>query len=202
MSDTSNELPPVAAIITHPVADFDTWKSGFDDHEGARRAAGIVGHHINRAVDDPNPVTVFLPGQDHARMEAFSTSDELRTKMEELGVTGPPTIMWVQPIREDIVWDRQLPAAIVSHTVADFDVWLDGYDASNAFRSQGGIIGQAVNRSLDDPSLVVIYHQAETFDDLRAFIGSEDLAARMKEIGVTSAPDISYYNGGWGKFYD
>ena len=43
----SNQLPPAAVIVTHQVADWATWKTLFDGHEDARKAAGILGHHIN-----------------------------------------------------------------------------------------------------------------------------------------------------------
>ena len=44
----SIQLPPAAVIVTHEVADWETWKAQFDRHEAARKAAGILGHHINR----------------------------------------------------------------------------------------------------------------------------------------------------------
>ena len=57
---------------------------------------------------------------------------------------------------------------ILSHSVADFDRWLEGYDAAAALRTKSkGIIGHAANRGLGDPSLAFIYHQAESFDTLR-----------------------------------
>jgi len=48
MSD-SQPLPPVALIVNHTVADFDSWKVAFDAVEDARRSASVVGHHINRS---------------------------------------------------------------------------------------------------------------------------------------------------------
>ncbi|MGO8870471.1 MAG: MarR family winged helix-turn-helix transcriptional regulator [Acidimicrobiales bacterium] len=35
-------------------------------------------------------------------------------------------------VRRAIVWDRELPAFMLSHRVADFDRWLEGYDAALA----------------------------------------------------------------------
>jgi quinol monooxygenase YgiN len=188
-------------IVQHPVADFDTWKVGFDDHEHMRVAAGILGHHINCAEDDPNSVSIYLAVADIEKAKAFAESDELKETMEKVGVTGPPTISWMTPVRESIVWDRQLPAFIIGHSVADFDAWLEGYDAADELRTSSGIIGHAANRSLDDPSLVVVYHQAESFDTLRAFLDNPDLRAAMEKAGVTSEPEVSFHNGGWAKMY-
>jgi hypothetical protein len=71
MSDEDRPLPPAAVIVRHPVADFDTWKVGFDDHENARRAAGILGHHINRGRDDPNDVSIYLAVADVEQARAL-----------------------------------------------------------------------------------------------------------------------------------
>jgi quinol monooxygenase YgiN len=194
-------LPPAAVVVRHQVADFDTWKVAFDGHENARREAGCLGHHINRAKDDPNLVTVYLAVEDVERAKAFAASDDVKQAMEEAGVTSAPELTWATPVREAVVWDRELPAILISHQVADFDSWLAGYNAADDFRQARGIIGHAANRSLDDPSVAMVYHQAESFDTLRAFLEDDELAAAMKGAGVISEPEVSFHTGGWAKFY-
>jgi hypothetical protein len=194
-------LPPVAVIVSHTVADFDIWKAAFDAEEGNRRSATIVGHHINRSEDDPNALGVYLAATDVDSVKAFASSEELKASMAGAGVTSAPEMAWVTPVREAVVWDRELPAFIITHTVADFDSWLRGYDNSDELRTEKGIIGHAANRSMDNPSLVVVYHQAESFDTLRAFLADEDLKTAMEEAGVTSEPEVSWYVSGWGKQY-
>lgn len=201
MPQAAQSLPPAAVIVSHPVADFDAWKIGFDAHANARKGAGMLGHHINRAEDDPNLVTIYLAVADIDKARAFSTSDELKSTMEEVGVSGPPEITWMTPIREAVVWDRNLPAMLVRHRVADFDAWLDGYDAAGELQAGKGIVGHAANRLLDDPSEVVIYHQAEAFGTLRAFLADPDLQSAMKAAGVTSEPEVTFHTGGWGRMY-
>mgnify|MGYP001820769532 CR=1 FL=1 len=201
MTDPS-ELPPAAVLVRHPVADFDSWKQGFDDHESARReGAAALAHHINRAEDDPNLVTIFIATSDIDKARAFTASDDLREIMEEVGVTGPPEFTWVRPRRQDVIWDRELPAFLLSHRVADFEAWLGAYDDADELRRSNGIIGHAANQDLDDPSLAVVYHQAESFDDLRAFLGNPELRTAMENAGVTSEPDVSFHTGGHGKQY-
>ena len=80
MSDTSTSLPPAAATITHPVADFDQWKQGFDEGEEDRRAAGLLGHHLNRGEEDPNLVSIYIAISDVDRARAFSQSEDLQTR--------------------------------------------------------------------------------------------------------------------------
>jgi hypothetical protein len=197
----STALPPAAVLVTHQVADFDRWKAGFDGHESARRDAGVVGHHINQAEDDPNNVSVYLALTDIDKARAFSESDDLAVQMRSFGVLGPAELRWMLPVREAIVWDRQLPAFLLHHRVADFDKWVAGYDAAGELQAAKGIVGHAANRSLDDPSVVSVYHQAESFDTLRSFLGDHGLKAAMEEAGVTSAPEISFHIGGWAKQY-
>ena len=74
-------------------------------------------------------------------------------------------------------------------------------DAAVIAGNRHGIIGHAANRSIDEPDLVTVYHQAETFDTLRAFLANPDLEAAMKKAGVVSAPEVSFHTGGWAKFY-
>ena len=197
----SNALPPAAAIITHEIADWATWKRHFDGHEGARKAAGFLGHHINRALENPNLISTYLAVSDIASAKAFAASPDVRSVMAAAGVTSAPTVVWVKPMTEHIVWDRELPAMMISHTVANVEHWLVGYRASAAVHQQGGIIGHAANQSLDDPLTVVVYHQSESHAALKAFMTTPGLKEAMQKAGVTSAPHVSFVTGGWAKRY-
>lgn len=194
-------LPPAAVLVRHPVADFASWKQGFDDHQSVREKSGFLAHHLNQAEHDPNDVTVFLAASDLDRARAFASSDDLKEIMEEVGVVGPPEMTWLKPLREQAVWDRTLPAFILTHRVADVDAWLEGYDGAADLRASHGIIGEAANVSIDDPETVLVYHQAESFDDLRGFLDDAELKEVMAEAGVTSEPEITFVTGGHGKSY-
>lgn len=194
-------LPPVAVIIHHACADFDRWKAAFDADEPNRKAAGMLGHHLNRAVDNPNDLHVYLAASDLAKAQAFAASPALKATMQAAGVTSAPEITWMTPVAEHIVWDRTLPALLISHTVADFDRWLDGYAKADGVRKEGGIIGHAVNRSIAEPNRAIVYHQAESHDALKAFASHPGLKAAMQAAGVTSAPTFTAVTGGWAKMY-
>jgi hypothetical protein len=194
-------LPPAAALVVHRVADFDTWKVVFDEHEPARRAAGILGHHLNRGEDDPNLISVYLAVSDLDAAKAFASSDDLKSVMQRGGVTAPPEVTWMAPVRESVVWEGEHPAFLIEHQVADFDRWLKGYDDAAELRRANGIIGHAANRSLDDPSLAIVYHQADSFATLRAFLEAPALRDAMQAAGVASEPDVTFHTGGWAKQY-
>ena len=198
----SETLPPAAVLLGFRVADFDAWKAVFDANEPDRIDNGVLGHHINRAEDDPNRLDVYLAIGDEAKARTWLDSDELKSTMASAGVLrNAPEFTWMTPVRESIVWDRELPAFMVRHQVADFDEWLAGYDAADEVRRSSGIVGDAANRSMEDPSIAIVYHQAESFDDLRSFLESDDLRLAMKEAGVVSDPDVTFHTGGWAKRY-
>jgi quinol monooxygenase YgiN len=194
-------MAPAALVVAHEVEDFDRWKKAFDADEGNRKSAGMLGHHINRGRDNPNQVSVFMALTDVARAKAFASSDTLKRSMAEAGIKGPPQVIWMKPVSENIVWDRQLPAIMVTHPVADFAAWLATYQGAGAMLKAAGIIGHAVNQSMDDPKMVVVYNQAETHAALEAFVANPDLKAAMQKSGVTGVPTFTYHTGGWAKTY-
>lgn len=200
MTDAS-QLAPAAVLLSYQVADFDAWKAVFDSGEERRKEAGMLAHHINRAEADPNSLMVFFAVGDVDKFKAFAASDEVKALMQEAGVVSEPEFSWMKPLRESAVWDREVPGMVISHRVEDVDKWLQGYDAAAELQQANGIIGHAANQSTDDPSLVVVYHQAESFDTLRAFMELDELRDVMKEAGVISAPEVTYHTGGWGKMY-
>ena len=181
--------------------DFDAWLAGFVAGESDRRDAGILGHHVNRAEHDPNQVSLYLAVSDVNRAKAFASSSKLQEDMKEAGVTSPPQVAWMTPVREDVLWEGEHPAMIVQHCVVDFDRWLEVYDGARDMQRAAGVTGHAANRSLDDPSLVVVYHQADSFDTLRSMVASPDIRAAMEAAGVIAEPEVSFHIGGWAKRY-
>jgi hypothetical protein len=194
-NDTA-KLPSIAAVVSHDVTDFDTWKRAFDGDSAARQGAGIVAAHVNRDAANPNQLSVYLAGNDAERLNAFLSSRDLMSTMRDAGVKGPPAIALVTPVEDQTVKDRPLAGAIVRHEVQDFATWKRAFDGDGEARRRAGIIGHAVNRSVKKPNLVVVYLQAESVDSLRAFAGRAELKAVMQAAGVVGAPDIGFVTGG------
>jgi len=194
-------LPPVALVVSFEVADFDTWKASFDPYTEQRQAAGILGHHINRGKDNPNSVSVYLPATDRAGVEAFFAAASTAELMKAAGIVSQPQFSWMKPVQEDIIWDRETPSFIVTHAVADFDAWLESYNAAHDLRRAVGVIGDAANQSLDDPSVAIIFHQAESFEALEALMANPEILAVMQKAGVVSEPTVSWNVSGWGERY-
>jgi len=198
---TTTQKPTTAAVVTHKVADYAAWKKVFDEHEGARRAAGIVAHHINRSAADPNLLSVYLAASDAGRLAAFFADADLAATMKRAGVVGPPTIVRITPVEDLTVKRDPLPGAIVVHDVADFAAWKTAFDGHGETRARAGIIGAAVNRVIDQPNRVVVYLQADRAEALQAFIDSPDLEQTMQKAGVVGAPTITLVTGdGWASY--
>jgi quinol monooxygenase YgiN len=197
----SHPIPPVAAVIAHRVADFQSWKNVFDSDVDTRRSAGILGHHINRDADDPNLITVYLPATDADKLESMFQSPELKAKMAEAGVEGRPEIKVMAPQSESLVRDRLTAGAIITHEVADYARWRDAFDSDEEHRANAGLLGSAVNRGAANPSEVTVYLQAGAIDDLRAYVASDHLKAKMKDAGVAGPPTIRFVEGSeWGQY--
>ena len=80
-------------IVTHPVNDFDTWKSVFDKFESVRKEGGEQSAVVLRHADDPNMVTVVNTWNSIDEFQAFFGQEELKAGMGEAGVAGPPTVI-------------------------------------------------------------------------------------------------------------
>jgi hypothetical protein len=194
-----SSAPSIAAIVTHEVADYAAWKKVFDEHASARKSASIVGTHINRSAENPNLISVYLAASDATRLRAFLASEDVKTTMQRAGVKGPPSMALVTPVEDMTVKDRPLAGAIVKHRVADYDTWKKAFDGHAVARAKAGIVGHAVNRAVDDPNLVVVYIQATSVDQIRAFAGSADLKHTMEKAGIQGPPQIAFVQGvEWG----
>lgn len=194
MDTTSTTTTTAAVIITHKVKDYSAWRAGFDADASARKQAGIVGHHINRMVDDPNTLSIYLAARTQDELRAFAASPALNEVMKSAGVVSEPVIVPLSP-QEDRTVRKPHPAAIVMQDVADYAVWKRVFDQHDATRKQAGIIGYAVSRRADNPNTVAVYVQAESLDRIKAFASSADLKATMQRAGVIGAPQIAFVEG-------
>ena len=82
--------------------------------------------------------------------------------------------------------------AIVQARIKDFDKWKTAFDGHEQARRDAGIIGHDVSRVDGKKNEVAVYVGATDLAALRAFMGSEDLKARMKESGVIGKPTITF----------
>jgi hypothetical protein len=90
MNDTTAISETVRLMVTHKVKDWDAWKKSFDSHKQARTDAGLIDRALAYNVGDNHKVTIVFAVSDMAKAKAFIGSKDLKDKMTEAGVDGPP----------------------------------------------------------------------------------------------------------------
>ncbi|HTY71226.1 MAG TPA: cyclase [Actinomycetes bacterium] len=84
--------------VRHSVADYDTWKLVFDEHEKIRRSHGATEHRVLR---EGNNVLALIHFPDAASARTFSEDPSLHDAMERGGVLGAPDVsVWDQDVEE------------------------------------------------------------------------------------------------------
>jgi heme-degrading monooxygenase HmoA len=86
------------------------------------------------------------------------------------------------PPKED-----EMATAFVQHKVRDYGAWREVYDSVGDLQKQGGVTEEAVYRSEDDPTTVLVMHRFSSADQARAFFENPDLRDAMGRAGVDSA---------------
>ncbi len=79
------------------VADYAQWRPVFDEHRGAREAAGLTRCKVQQGADDPNLVSLSCDAADLRKAKDFAASADLKEAMKKAGVTGEPTIFFGKP---------------------------------------------------------------------------------------------------------
>ena len=94
VNDTTAIQQTVRVMVKHKVKDWDAWKKSFDSHKQVRLDAGLTDRVVSYTIGDNHSVTVVFAVADVAKAKAFMGSKDLKDKMAEAGVDGPPTIFY------------------------------------------------------------------------------------------------------------
>jgi hypothetical protein len=76
----------------------------------------------------------------------------------------------------------------VRHTVADYAAWRRIFDDFSPTQMEMGVTAKAVYQAADNANDITVTHDFATLESAKAFAGSPELKAAMKDAGVTSAP--------------
>ncbi|MFY0650537.1 MAG: hypothetical protein JXQ96_00820 [Cyclobacteriaceae bacterium] len=86
---------------------------------------------------------------------------------------------------------------IITHEVADFDKWLESYNEASGMRTGNGLNDGTVHRHSDNPNMVTVTLFTSGHESAKAFATSQDLKFAMQQAGVTSEPEVSYWDLKW-----
>jgi heme-degrading monooxygenase HmoA len=78
--------------VRHQVADYDTWKIGYDGHGAVRKEFGCTGDMLLRDASDPQSVLILTFWPTPADAQAFATDPRLPEVMKKAGVVSEPRI--------------------------------------------------------------------------------------------------------------
>jgi hypothetical protein len=83
-------------FVRHDVADFDRWKSGYNDaaRSQLRTELGVRADGVYQAADRATDLTVWHDFDSVEAAQSFVADPRLASAMADLGVTGEPQI-WI-----------------------------------------------------------------------------------------------------------
>ena len=94
VNDTTSIAQSIRVLVKHKVKDWDAWKKVFDAHKQFRIDAGLTDRVVGHAVGDDHDVILVFAVADLDKAKAFAGSKELKDKMTEAGVEGPPSFFY------------------------------------------------------------------------------------------------------------
>ena len=188
-------LPPYKAmIVQHSVKDYDVWYKGFTTHDSLRKTYGLTDAAVGRGLDDDKSLVVFTMAADIQKAKDFAASPGLKDAMKKSGVTGKPTISYLDVQYDDTSHIAQSERLMVTHHVKDFDVWKKAFDTeTDSARAANGIVIRALARGVDDPNTVTVLFAVTDMAKAKARVGSEDLKKIMTDAGVDGPPTITWF---------
>ena len=86
--------------VRHTVADYTTWKTGYDHHGASRKEHGVISDQVLQSAEDPNNLLVLLEFGSMADAKAFANDPALKEAMSKAGVIGEPDISFRERTHE------------------------------------------------------------------------------------------------------
>jgi hypothetical protein len=191
--------PPVAVkpanvvLMWHKVSNYDKWLTGYLSHDTMRLAAGLHNYVIGRDLADPNYLLVALKMDDLEKAKAFTSSADLKTTMQKVGVVGKPIIIFLDTQVNDTSSNAITTRVMLTHKVKDYDAWKTSFDSHKQARIDAGLVDRALGYSLDDKNSVTVVCGVTDLKKAKAFFSSKDLQDKMTSAGVVGAPSVHYY---------
>jgi hypothetical protein len=94
MNDSTAIQQTVRLMVKSKVKDWDAWKKSFDSHKQTRIDSGLTDRVVSYTVGNNHNVTLVFAVADVAKAKAFIKSKDLKDKMAEAGVVGPPSFFF------------------------------------------------------------------------------------------------------------
>jgi quinol monooxygenase YgiN len=182
----------VTLVVFHHVADYDVWKSVFDEHEDVRRGHGQLEHRVYRSVDNPNRVVVHNDYASEDAARSFMADPSLAAAMERAGVTDEPWLGVIERVEQKRYAEG--PSAVtlaVHHRVSNYEHWKRAFDEHESVRRGYGQIEHRIYHPLGDPLQLVVHNDFPTVEAAESFGSDPDLPDAMTHAGVEGEPGVN-----------
>ena len=174
--------------VVHEVEDFARWHIGYLEKSDPEARISV---YVN--VDNPNEVTVFEFTKSHEEATAFIQSDEIKSAMDEYGVTTEPVltlydIKYMNPDEDPIGKFR----VGIQHEVSDYASWKEKFDADAERRAEAGLQLLALATSSDQPNMVHIFFATDNLEPVKNMLDDPEMKKVMDDAGVISEPVVVF----------
>ena len=176
--------------ISHEIADYTSWKVGFDNHVSARQAAGITDIFVKRDINNTSSITFFAKISSLEKAKDFVSDPKLKEAMAQAGVTSAPEIAFYKSATEYQEINTSALVTTVTHSVKDFSAWKDVYDSAHELRKSAGITDHLLLKSVSDENVVTVLGTSSSAARFNEFMMNPDLKGAMQKGGVTSKPQV------------
>ena len=82
--------------FNHKVADYTTWKKGYDSDSTRRQSNGMTEIAVGRKSDDPSMAYIIMDVKDVAAMQKMFSDPQLQEAMKAAGVMGAPEMVIIE----------------------------------------------------------------------------------------------------------
>ncbi len=184
--------PANIMIVIHKVANFAKFLPTYEAHDSMRLANGLHSAMLARGTKDTNMVMVVVRMDDAAKAKEFAASPGLKDAMKKSGVTGAPTISYVdmQMLDTTVNGDSRV---LISHKIKDWDAWKKVFDADKPNRMAAGLTDRALGYNVGDNHSVTMAFVISDMKMAEDFSKSPELKKKMEEGGVEGPPAMFYY---------
>ena len=187
-ANTIVTTPENMLVVIHKVASYAKWKPGYDAHDSSRLANGVHSYVIGRGLFDSNMVLVAMKIDDITKAKAFGASADLKKAMQKGGVVGVPTISYVTNTWQDTANVGEVPRAVTTFSVKDWDTWVKSFQDGKQERTDNGIMARVIGHDADNNKKVDLVTALSDTAKAFAYYKSDALKKRREASGVISQP--------------
>ena len=181
--------PQSMMAVRHKVSNFAKWKPSYDEHDSMRLANGIHSYVIGRGIQDSNMVFVAVKVDDMAKAKAFAKDPSLKKAMQKGGVTGAPSISFINTVWQDTAQISSPIRSRTTFTVKDWDAWRKSFEDGKQERIDNGITVRALGHDPDNNKKVFLVTAIMDTAKANAYWKSDALKKRRAAGGVISEPE-------------